>query len=154
MSKRSKTPKAIFIAPLCALNLALLCGCEALDGLPDGRPPVGDIVEEIKNDAKLPSPDAAVNQIAMKLTMKLAAKRPKLELKAVADHEMGEELLNSLRKSKVVDDPARPRPGAPAWTLESALSGRVWTVKVVDADGIPAWAESVEIDTSSLEAAQ
>ena len=149
--------RALLTTLLCAGGLvACLCSCEVFSSLPDGAPPPGQIVNEIKDNPQLPSPDKAVNQLATRLTMRLVSSRPSLELNSVDDAGLGSALLKSLVSAKVAFD-AKASGSVAKYVLESKLdheSGS-WTVRLVDpAVARIVWADSIKIDTTSLKAAQ
>ena len=148
--------RSLLTAFLCTGGLACLCACEVFSSLPAGAPPPGQIVAEIKDNQQLPSPDKAVNQIATRLTMRLVSARPSLDLKADDDSGLGAELLKSLLSSKAISDPKTAN-ATVKYTLESKLDrdSGFWTVRLVDpAASRIVWGDSVQIDTTSLKAAQ
>lgn len=162
-----KTFKALAAASS-ALALLCLCACETVlfsSSIPEGIPPPGEIIKEIKDKPELATPDRAVNKLSTALTMKLVAipssrRPPFISLRSSAEDDggLGETLLKSLEKSKVARIQPEGSLKGPDFVISSALdraAGR-WAVSLLSPDGSAKllWADSADIDVSSLEAAR
>ena len=161
----STTHKA-FMAASSALALLCLCACETFfSSVPEGVPPPGAIISEIRDKPEPVKPDKAINKISTSLTMKLVSipsprHPPFVSLRESSDDDggLGYELLKSLEKSKVVKVQQEGSLKGPDFVLLSQLdrdSGR-WVVKLISPDGSARllWADTTDIDVTSLKAAQ
>jgi len=143
--------------PCLALCLALaLSACESV---PSGAPPVGAIVEDFKGKPELPKPDQAVNKMATDMTMKLvslpcANRPPAVSLSAKDDSGLGSELYNSLKKSKLIREPAQGE--APEYDIGSEIivKDALWRAGIRSPDGQRLiWGQVINIDMQSLQPA-
>jgi len=141
------------------LALCLILALSACESTPSGLPPAGAIIEDFKGKPELPKPDQAVNKMATDMTMKLvslpcANRPPAVSLSGKDDSGLGAELYKTLKKSKLVREPAQGE--TPEYDIGSEIIAKdgLWRAGIRSADGQRLiWGQVVNIDMQSLQPA-